>query len=504
MTKRQPSKDFKTRYAAAKRWRDAARPKIEEIFKFCAPGRENDFTRRSSAIYEESETYNSLPEELATDLAGDFVSYFTPAESKWGDFLVTVDVPEEVADQVLDTVSERENKLFDMISSSNYNDIAPMWGFEAATHGTPALWVQKSHLAQPVHCEVVPPSELLITPGHLGILDRFREKWAMADTLAALFDGWDVDLSDAAIKSKMKKPGSQVKVTWGFWLNWSEPGRPKWMAEFTVDGIGIMEPTDIGDFSGPCPLLVGRFNPQVNQPWGRGPGWKALRDMRSLDKIDEVVITNLDDALQNTIIYPDDGFLDLSEGLEAGTSYPANRTFTRDQIYEMKKGANLDYGFYTEENFEERLRRAFYQDGPRQRGDTPPTASQWLDERRRVQQRIGKPSAPLWSEMICALIQRFEFIAVETGELEQAITVNGREITIQPVSPLQKAQNQDQVRVAQANLELAFNVFQDRVDNFIDPVKTFGNIVKTSGDELTVLRSEEQVVETPKNTSSPQ
>lgn len=494
---KKPSQDFQTRYKAAMDWRRPVETKIAEIFKFCAPQRVNDFNASDRRQIEEPETFHSLPEELATDLAGDLVNYFTPAEAVWSSFLVTAPVKEEEKDEVLAIVSDREERIFDLITASNYNDIAPQWGFEAATHGTPAIWVQQAHIFQSMFVEVVPPHELLIVPGHMGILDRFREQTVPWSSIKATLNGWDADLSDSRIANKVGKPGIKAKLCWGFWVDWSDPGFPTWRMEIVIDGVPVVQDVTLGPISGACPLLVGRFNPQVGRPWGRGAAWKALPDIRTLDKVDEVVVTNLDDSLQNTVIYPDDGFLDMTEGVIPGTAYPAHRGFTRDQIYELQKGANLDYGFYSEERFEARLRTAFYQDGPRQTGDTPPTASQWLDERRRVQQRLGKPSAPLWTEMLGPFIQRVEFLAVESGELPEAITLNGRAITVQPISPLQKAQNQDQVLVARSNLALAVDAFQDQTMAVVDGIATFKNIVKTSGDKLLVIRDQEKPVEEP-------
>jgi len=490
-----PSEDFSTRLKTARLWRDAAKPYIQEIFRFCAPGRSNDFDRKpgDDKSISEAETFHSLPEELATDLAGDLVNYYTPAESRWSEFSVTAPIPEDMADEVKDLVENREEELFDLITASNYNDIAPQWGFEAATHGTPAVWVQQAHIAQAIYMEVVPPHELLITPGHMGILDRFREHYVAYTSLKATLAGWNADLSHPSIATKLTKPGLNAKLCWGFWVDWEDPGRPLWKMEVTVDDKQVVKPVVIGDLAGACPLLIGRFNPQPMRPWGRGAGWKALPDMRTLDKVDEVVITNLDDALQNTLIYPDDGFIDMSEGIIAGTAYPAHRGFTRDQIYEFPKGGELDYGFYSEERFEARLRTAFYQDGPRQSGDTPPTATQWVDERRRIQQRLGKPSAPLWTEMLAPLIQRVEYLGVRSGRLEQAITLNGNQLTLLPISPQQKAHNQDQVLVARSNLDLAVATFAENTGNIVDGVGTFQNIVRASGDKLTVIRPQEIV-----------
>ena len=489
---KKPTDDFATRYATAKRWRDAARPFIEDIYRFTCPGREHDFSRTSKTEYE-TDVFISLGEELARDLAGDLITYYTPPESKWASYLVLAEIPEDQEDAVLRLVTSREEKLADALTASNYYDMAPQWGFEAASQGTPALWVQKPHLSMPIHFELVPPNELLITPGHLGILDRFREKTVLASTLPALFAGWDVDLTDDKIKAKTGKPGATCTVCWGFWLDWTDAGNPRWLCEISVDGCRVTpeKPIILGPMAGSCPLQTGRFNPQPGRPWGRGPGWTALPDLRVLDKVDETVLAGLDQSLLNTIIYPDDGFIDLSEGVEAGRAYPAHRGFNREQIYDLSRNVNVDQGWFTEERIEDRIRRAFYQDGPRQRGETPPTASQWLDERRRVQQRLGKPSAPLWSELIYPLIQRVEYLLVESGQMPDAITHNGQAIAVTPISPLQKAQNQDQVMVARSNLDLAFAVLQERTIEVIDPIASLKAIVKASGDTLTKVRDEQ-------------
>lgn len=491
-----PGKDFSTRYAAAKRHRDAVRPLIEQVFRFCAPDREKDFTvnQMLNPGREETNTFTSIGEELATDLAGDLVTYYLPPEARWCEYEVIAEVPEDQADAVLKMVQEREDDLYAMIQSSNLADISPALMFETATHGTPAIWIDVNHIQQPIFCEVVPPNELLVAPGHLGILDRFREKVVYAQHLESTLQSFiamgEVDLSDRLLQEKIKKPSATVVLCWGFWLDWSDPGNPVWRCEITVDGKRVTpaEPVTLGPMAGTCPLLVGRFNPRPGRAWGRGPGIKALPDFRTLDTLTDTVLSGLDQSLMNTIIYPDDGFIDLSNGIVAGTAIPAHRGFTRDQIYDLSRNVNVDQGFFTEERFEDKLRAAFYQDGPRQRGDTPPTAAQWLDERRRVQQRLGKPSAPMWTEMIYPLVQRFEYLAVQLGKMPEAITHNGQAISVLPLSPLQKAQNQDKVMVTRSNLDMFMGLAgPEGMGMVVDLVATGKNVAKASGDELIVF-----------------
>lgn len=497
MTK--PSKAFATRLTSAKAFRNDIRPKIEAVYRFCAPGRDKEFSQGRRKSGEETTVFHSLGEESAADLAGDIITYFTPSEASWANLQVTIPVEQEQEKAVLAMVKEREDDIAEMISSSNYYDMAPQIGFEAATHGTAAMWVQQGHAAQPVFCELVPPSELYLTPGHMGISDRFREKRVQAESLPALFIGYQVDLSSPKLAEKIKKPGVTCDCMWGFWLDWTDPGRPMWVMEITVDGVRVTpeKPIQLGDLAGACPLLVGRFNPQPNDPWGRGAGIRSLPDMRTLDKIEEIVLLGLEDAISNTLIYSNDSYLDFSDGIEPGRAYPAGPRFSKDGIYELNKTTNLQVGFYTKDDLERRIRAGFYQDGPRQRGDTPPTAAQWFDEARRVQQRLGKPSAPLWTELFYPFIQRVEYLGIQTGKLDSVLTLDGRAITVQPISPLQKAQNRDQVMIARTNLELAVATMGEAFPRVVDMVATFTNVTKASGDSLTVIRQEELPVEQP-------
>lgn len=495
-----PSKDFSARFHDAKGWQEDARKKIEEVYRFCAPGRENEFTTTKFARGEDDETtvFHSLGEECAQDLAGDLVNYFTPPEARWFSSEIMTPVPEDQADEALEMANGREDDIAALITGSNYYDIAPQITAEAAMHGTAAVWVQMAHMSQPLHFESVRPSELLITPGHLGYLDRFRKQQVRSNTLKALLNGYPVTFSDK-LKRAMEKPNLTCECVWGFWLDWSDPARPVWKMEITVDGERVTpeEPITLGDMAGSCPLLVGRFNPQPHTPWGRGPGFKALPDLRVLDKIEEIILLGMEDSMKNTLIYAGDAGIDLSEGIVPGNTYPADSRFTRDKIYELAKTTNLDIGFFSREDMERRIRMAFFQDGPRQRGDTPPTATQWQDERRRVQQRLGKPSAPLWSELYGPMLQRVEYLGVQAGLLEPVLMLDGQAITIRPVSPLQKAQNLDDVLVARSNLALATEVaagMQQGPGAIIDLVPTFQGIVEASGDRLTKIRKEEAPV----------
>ena len=111
----------------------------------------------------------------------------------------------------------------------------------------------------------------------------------------------------------------------------------------------------------------------------------------------------------------------------------------------------------------------------------------------RVQQRLGKPSAPIWSELILPMIQRFETLAVQLGRIDAAITHDGQAITVVPLSPLQKAQNQDKVMITRSNLEMfATLVGPEAMAQFVDVIGTGQAVAKASGDELLQFHDQPQ------------
>lgn len=486
-----PSDDFTSRLSEARKLRRQVEPEIKEAYSFCAPGREKDFdTRPLRQNGDDAENLHAMGEELANDLATDLTSYYFPDEQRWASYDYTIEVPEDAVDQVQAEIQRREDATFDMIEASNFNEVKPAVMLEAAIHGTPAIWVDTAHLTRPVHVQVVPPSELLILPGHLGYLDRFREIVVPARTLEALLPD-DAVLSED-VKKKISKVSATAKVCWGFWLDWSDSGNPVWLREITVDGKRVSkEKENIGPMAGSCPLCIGRFNAWPGRAWGRGAGLKSLPDLRLLNKLDEIVLEGLDRSLMNTIIYPDDGFLDLTDGIVPGTATPAGRAFDRNSIYELPTGTNLDLGFFTEDKIEERLRKGFFQDGPRQRGDTPPSATQWSDERRMAQRRLGKPSAAIFTELGAELIQRIEKIGVEINRLEDAITHAGNVISLTPISPLQVAADLDKVMTTRSNLDLIMqSAGPEGLVQTVNMRATLDNIITATGDKLLVLNEE--------------
>ena len=491
MTDSPEQKDFAQRLQSARQVRNDLEAELRECYKFMFNGRERDFTlRRSSNKPEDTgDLFTELPGELTVDFATDLCDFYAPDTAPWVEyeFDERPEWPDEVIAWVRETVEGREQDILAKIRGSNFYQQCHSSAKEAG-HGTMAMWVEQSVLGEPVYCEPVPATQLFVNLGMRGVEDRFRVRTIMAREIPALFGPGPYE---DRLQRKIDRGNAPVELAWGFWIDRSDPAQPTWIEHVSVDNIEIRH-QQLGAWRGACPLICGRVNPEPNSPWGRGPMRVGLPAARTLDELECIIFEKMDQIVNPSWVYPHDGMLDLSHGIRGGTAYPA-APGSAAEIRELSSEGKIDAGFFEKAQIEDRLRQVFFQDGPRQRADTPPTATQWLDELRQSQRRIGRPTASLWSEFFQHIVFRFEWLMAEAGEIDQVISVMDRVVRLTPISPLVKAQRQDEAMVGRSLLDTAAQVFGEQTPVLIDGHATFNNLKDRMGDTVLVMRDPAEV-----------
>ena len=248
---------------------------------------------------------------------------------------------------------------------------------------------------------------------------------------------------------------------------------------------------------GSCPLVVGRFNPTPEWPWGVGVMIQCLPEFRNLDEIASGKIRNLDQLLQPAIAWPDDSFANVEQGLEAGFAYPV-RPGTGADIKNIYTPNPPDAAIYDRQDLEQRIKRLFFLDWPQQRGDTPPTATQWLDEMTMAQRRIGTPGMPFWKEYVAGVFQRFEYLLERSGDVEPIMVPDGqgvpRKLSMRPMNPAQIAADQQDVAQASRFLGIVMPTFPEESKMAIDGTKIIAKFREKMGvEDLVIMRSPQDV-----------
>lgn len=455
---------------------------LREGYYFTAPHRMRSV---SSATVQMNTQPDDDADQLFTsfgfEVAGDFptvmINTFCPQAEPWVMRKAGWGVPADIKQKFDEAAKEGTATIFEAISASNfYAECGKGFNPDLAL-GTVAMWIEPGQAGQPIRCQIVPIRELEINLSPWGeVDDRFVVRWTTGNYVRAILPG--VDLPKEIAEKIDAEPDSKHCVVWGFWRVYDDPLQEEVWQHVVLVGktlVSSSKPRGVGC----CPLVVARFNPSPEYAWGLGPLIQALPDLRSHDDISHAKLKNLGLLMDPPISYPDDSFTHIEQGFESGHAYPI-RPGTGIDIKAIYQPPPQDVAIYDRQQLEQRIKRLFFLDWPEQRGDTPPTATQWLDQMTMAQQRVGTPGLPFWREHCGGTFLRFQYILEKAGAIEP-VKVDGKTVAMQPYNPAQRAADQQDVAQAIRFAQIAAAMFPEEWKVAYAGIQTMDNLAKLMG-----------------------
>ena len=241
------------------------------------------------------------------------------------------------------------------------------------------------------------------------------------------------------------------------------------------------------------PFVVPRYLKASNEIYGRSPAMTALPDVKMLNEMSKTTIKAAQKQVDPPLLVPDDGFLLPVRTVPGGLNF--YRSGTRDRIEPLNIGANNPLGLNMEEQRRDSIRAVFYvnqlmmQDGPQM------TATEVIQRNEEKMRLLGPVLGRLQSELLKPLIDRVFNILLRNNMLPQAPEfLSGRDIEIEYVSPLAKAQKSTELQSIMRAVEILGSL--QNVAPVFDYVN-FDNLVKHLAEIVGVpqklLKSQSQV-----------
>lgn len=430
-------KSAMARFQAAERDKQVHKSKIEDCYRYCMPWRhlENNTQPSPQRI---DDIFDGIGMVVLEDFASDMLATFTPGGSQWVEFMPSRALDTGEQRQIQEAMGQYATVLFSEMARSSlyqalqeaYNDLGP---------GTMALVINDPGPSEPLHCEAIPIPELWIDRGPRGDVDgKFRKKLVRGRHIKTLWPDAKVNV----VGGLQVRGQDEVEFTVYEHLtrNWSVPGTEIWDYLVTVGGDVIVKREYRGE--GSCPIIVARWSRDSTTAWGVGPTYRSVPDIKVLQYVAEKGLAHLDKIIDPVTSYVDDGVTNVSAGLEPG-SWLA-RALGSDAPEVIESSQNFDLAEYKIDEIRQRVRRNHFQDRPEQLGKTPPTATQWMDEAAEKARRMGTPATNLVQELQYPIIKRFAYLLARRGVLPE-VRLNDDVIQLMPVSPLMRAQAQEEV-----------------------------------------------------------
>ena len=462
-----------------------------EFFDMAAPwrtrvGTEDATAENPRAPSEQDDIFDATLQEEVDNWTSSANDEFTPSYRPWTKHEpVTAVATQGLKKQVDEFIQKRMDTVYGAIRASSFEEASQEFYTDLAIAPS-GLSITMTPAGRPFNVDHIPINELLILPGpHGGVDDRWRERNVKVRHLDRLWP--DCDWSDFGGTAHDRKRSKAVaRVIVGGYRDWSR-GEETWDWYVMANGKVLKHKRLVG--AGSCPFVVGRTRVSAPSAYGVGPAGKALPAARTLNQLAYLELKRLGKVVDPPGIYFDDGLLNPEQGFDAGKWYAADRGFS---VELLEPKSDMREVYFAQEDLREQVRRALYTDGPFQRGDTPPSATQWLGEEARAERRKSFPRARIQQELVLPAIRRFEHLLRKRGEIDD-LEVENTVVRIEPVSPMSRAADMEEARVADDILGMWVGRFGEAAAEDLNVSQTMANSRDKLGDELIVVRSDQEV-----------
>ncbi len=434
---------------------------------------------------EQDDLFDTTLQDTTDDFGSDMNHLFTPRHEKWVKFELTDELTEGEKKQIQPEVTAQSDLLFGEIERSTFYEAAgaayPSWALTAA-----ALSITDPGAGQPIFCQHIEVNQLLLSRGPLGGFDgRYREWPAMTrDDISVIWPAIFPKVSDVEGKKK-------INVIDGWTREWDDPTVETWCFSISVNNKIEHKARFTGD--GCCGFIVLPWSKSSRTAWMPGPINKALPPARTLNELSYLYLTALNRDVDPPMSYEEDGVMNPEGGIDAGIWLA--RAPGSERPEPIRSEARLDASVFEREKLEVKIKKCLYQDRPDQAGKTPPTATQWMDEKAWNTRRMELPRDIATNDWVIPIINRFSYLMTVRGQ-PMAVTLNNRLIRLRPKTPLSKARDVEDMQTTMQVINMSLPILQlEQQGSPIDARATIEKLMTTADERHIVLLSEDQIAQ---------
>lgn len=436
-------KNVMDRYKKAKgRW-NSWTDLWEEIYDYVLPHRESFFqesqaARRTENIYDETAVVG-LPKFASRLQLG-----FFPPNGRAFRLSPGPEFPKEMMSRSLQEELDRITDLIhEGLRNSNFN--AEMHeGLQDLGIGTMNLLCEEGRFQGDLHFTAVPPTNLALLPGRLdGVSHWFR--WNDTLDLTEVKHRYPkADYSEKMVREQKRNPHRKTKIVEATIYDEQDKFRDEYTYYLIseTDNHILMKERLKG--RGSMPWITTRWSKSGFEVWGRGPILQAMPAIKTLNLTVQLILENAEMAIAGSYVYDDDGVFNPDNiTIQPGTFIPRSPGSSIDSL---QSPGRFDVAQLVLEDMRRNVRKALFIDelDTRPNARTPLSATEVSERLADVARDMGAVAGRMQKEFLQPLVERVVNIYTKQGLLDIP-KVDGRELRIVPVSPLLRAQDQQDV-----------------------------------------------------------
>ena len=447
------TKDLLKRFGKLVTQRQTWESHWQEVSDYMMP-RKADVTKRRSPGDKRSELiFDSSPLHAVELLSASLHGMLTNPATPWFSLkFKNIDMLDE--DAANEWLQDATEKMYEAFNRSNFQQEIFELYHDLITFGTAAMFIEEDE-EDVVRFSTRHIGEVYISENNKGKVDTVFRKFKLT-ARACIQQFGEANVSKTTRGVAIKDPYEEVTI-----LHVVHPrenydprkkdnkNMPFRSCYIELDNKHEISQSGFNEF----PYVVPRYLKASFEIYGRSPAMTALPDVKMLNEMSKTTIKAAQKQVDPPLLVPDDGFILPVRTVPGGLNF--YRAGTRDRIEPLNIGANNPLGLNMEDQRRAAIRDAFYVNQLMMQNGPQMTATEVVQRNEEKMRLLGPVLGRLQSELLRPLIDRTFAILLRKKMFRPAPDfLAGKDIQIEYVSPLAKAQKSSELQSIMRAIEI--------------------------------------------------
>lgn len=492
---------------------------MRDVYEYSMPQRDV-YDEPSPGQQKGERVFDSTAVVGAQKFANRLVNRLFPPFTRWCELKAGPGIRDQDERDKLNELLEAVTESFFAVlhSASNFQSSIGEFALDYAA-GTGCMIVQKGSPSEPVRFVAVPQIQVALEEGPHGSVSGIFRRWRLplrqvrmlwprarlGEHLEKLLkDDSETTVSCQESTYLAFDPNEPEDETWRYavMIGGGSGGSQQTGADGGVsrslDGAGSDVVLD--EELRRNPWVTARFAKAANEVHGRGPLVQALPDVKTINKLVELVLKNATLAVSGPYTVSDDGVITPDNvRIAPGSFIPVARNAGHPMgasIAPLERSGSFDVAYLEYERIQSAIKTVLLdEDLPPVTGQ-PRTAAEILERIRRLASDLGATFGRIIREVVLPVVQTSLDILIEDWNLialPDKIRVDGFYVTLAVTSPLAREQNLQDVEAIVRTVEISNALFGPELTALAFKVEDIpGEIADLMGMPKRLVRDEQE------------
>ena len=463
----------------------------EECYEFALPQRnlyDGNYEGKTAGQNKMARVFDSTAINATQRFANRIQSALFPPYRAWCTLEPGDDIPAERKAEIREALQIYTQRMFSVIRQTNF-DLAMSEFLLDLCVGTAVMLIQPGDEDAPVRFIPVPQYLVSLEEGPHGTIDNVYRKLRIRGE--AIQRQWP----DAKIPQRLqeeidKKPEGEIDLVEATVFNVDEDMycyHLIWPKDKMADEL-VYRTMNVS------PWIVARFMKVPGEVYGRGPLVTALPDVKTLNKVKELVLKNASLAVSGVYTAADDGVLNPQTiRIVPGAIIPVARNggAQGESLRPLRSATDFNTSQLVINDLVMNIKKMLYDDSLPPDNMSARSATEIVQRMKELSQNLGSAYGRLITEAMTPLVRRILEVMDQMNIIDLPLEVNGLQVRVVPTSPLAQAQNMDDMDAVLQFAQIA-QAFGQAGQMAINQEEMLTYIAEKMGVPQTLLNSPEE------------